>query len=171
MSKSFHFAFRQQRNLLRKSLLVGGGTCLVAVSLIATQSSTLNADKKPKLAPISTRMEEFVKKVQDDMTSALESVEGPSGSKFLKDTWTRSQGGYGCSAVLQDGKVFEKAGVNYSVISSPAPKPMLAQMRARKPMNLDDDKEYDMFVAGVSMVVHPHNPMAPTFHANYRFAK
>jgi hypothetical protein len=42
-------------------------------------------------------------------------------------------------------------------------------MRARKPMGLDENTEYDMFVAGVSLVIHPHNPMAPTFHANYRF--
>ena len=78
-------------------------------------------------------------------------------------------GGYGCSAVLQEGRVFEKAGVNYTILASPAPKGMLKQMRARKPMGLKDDADYDMFVAGVSMVIHPHNPFCPTFHANYRY--
>lgn len=72
--------------------------------------------------------------------------------------------------MLQDGKVFEKAGVNYSVIRSPAPKQMLERMRSKPSSKIAEGKEYDMFVAGVSMVVHPINPFAPTFHANYRFA-
>ena len=111
----------------------------------------------------------FVKQVQKNVTSALEAIEGPQGAKFLMDNWQRQEGGYGCSAVLQNGRVFEKGGVNYSVIASPAPKSMLQQMRARKPMGLNENAEYNMFVAGVSLVIHPHNPMAPTFHANYRF--
>ncbi|KAI8920554.1 Coproporphyrinogen III oxidase [Entophlyctis helioformis] len=118
--------------------------------------------------PISTRMETLVKKIQSDMVAALEEVEGPDGARFLHDSWERKEGGYGTSCVLQDGKVFEKAGVNVSIIASPAPKAMLAQMRARKD-SLKADGDLKMFVAGVSMVVHPHNPMAPTFHANYRY--
>ncbi|KAJ3274704.1 Coproporphyrinogen-III oxidase [Terramyces sp. JEL0728] len=119
--------------------------------------------------PLSIRMEQLVKDIQKEMVSGLEAFEGPDGKKFELDSWTRKEGGYGISAVLQDGKVFEKAGVNFSVISSPAPKPMLQHMRARKPMNVDDNKKYNMFVAGVSMVMHPVNPHAPTFHANYRY--
>ncbi|KAL2912484.1 Coproporphyrinogen-III oxidase [Polyrhizophydium stewartii] len=120
-------------------------------------------------APMSTRMEALVKKIQSDMTSALEELEGPSGGRFLHDSWTRKEGGFGTSCVLQDGRVFEKAGVSISIISSPAPKTMLAHMRARNREGLDPNGDYKMFVAGVSMVVHPHNPMAPTFHANYRY--
>ena len=33
---------------------------------------------------------------------------------------------------------------------------------------VDTNLDYEMFVAGVSMVIHPKNPNAPTFHANYR---
>ena len=148
-----------------------------AISLgagIATQSmktSVLEADSRlsqQNPTPVSKKMEAFVKQVQKNVISALEDVEGPSGAKFLLDNWKRQEGGYGCTAVLQNGKVFEKGGVNFSVIASAAPKSMLEQMRARKPMGLKDSMEYDMFVAGVSLVVHPHNPMAPTFHANYR---
>lgn len=131
----------------------------------------LEAEGRPnhQILPVSKKMEQFVKQVQINVTSAMEEIEGPQGAKFLMDNWKRTEGGYGCSAVLQNGRVFEKAGVNYSVIASPAPKSMLNQMRARKPIGIKDDLDYDMFVAGVSLVLHPHNPMAPTFHANYRY--
>jgi coproporphyrinogen III oxidase len=114
-------------------------------------------------------MEELVQEIQKRMTSELEQIEGSQGSKFIFDKWKRKEGGFGCSAVLQEGKVFEKAGVNVSIIRSAAPKPMLQQMRARKTIAIREDEEYDMFVAGVSMVIHPHNPHCPTFHANYRY--
>jgi coproporphyrinogen III oxidase len=119
--------------------------------------------------PISIRMENLVKRLQIELSEAIEKVEGPSGSRFIPDSWQRKEGGYGISSVLQEGRVFEKAGVNISIIQSPAPKAMLAQMRARKNDRIQDDKEYNMFVAGISTVMHPHNPMVPTFHANYRY--
>jgi coproporphyrinogen III oxidase len=44
---------------------------------------------------------------------------------------------------------------------------MLNHMRARKSNVIDmENKKYDMFVAGMSTVCHPQNPMAPTFHAS-----
>jgi coproporphyrinogen III oxidase len=43
---------------------------------------------------------------------------------------------------------------------------MIQHMRARKANVIDEKKEFDMFVAGMSTVCHPHNPMAPTFHAS-----
>jgi coproporphyrinogen III oxidase len=115
---------------------------------------------------MSQKMETLVTDVQARMTSLLSLIDG---KEFYFDRWTRKQGGFGCSAVLQNGNVFEKAGVNVSIIKSSAPPAMLKQMRARKSMDIDESKEYDMFVAGVSMVVHPWNPKAPTFHANYRY--
>eukprot|EP00842_Homolaphlyctis_polyrhiza_P001676 jgi/Hompol1/2509/HPOL_000064-RA len=114
-------------------------------------------------------MEELVKTTQSNLVRALEEIEGPDGGKFLYDSWVRSEGGFGTSCVLQDGKIFEKAGVNISIIASPAPPPLLARMRARENVNIDMTKNYKMFVAGISTVCHPHNPMAPTFHANYRY--
>ncbi|KAJ3373497.1 Coproporphyrinogen-III oxidase [Kappamyces sp. JEL0680] len=158
-------------------LLVAAGVGLGSM-LYSSHAGTVHADAKPTAhdnphAPISQKMEEFVKRVQRNLTSALEEVEGmqrsltpgPEGSKFKLDTWQRKEGrdtrlswlgGYGCSAVLQGGRVFEKAGVNYSVISSPAPKPMLAQMRARKALSIQDDKEYDMLrEKGSSLAAEP----------------
>jgi coproporphyrinogen III oxidase len=88
-------------------------------------------------------------------------------AKFKLDKWTKPlDAGYGISAIVQDSKIFEKAGVNYSVLRQKAPKNMLMQMADK--IQVDLDQEYEMFVAGVSMVIHPKNPNAPTFHANLR---
>ncbi|KAJ3252679.1 Coproporphyrinogen-III oxidase [Boothiomyces macroporosus] len=166
-------------NRLSSRILIGS---LAGVTIAAIPIQKVKAEQKlliPSVQneksdvassyPLSVKMEQLVKDIQREMVSGLEQFEGPDGKKFELDSWKRKEGGYGVSAVLQDGKVFEKAGVNFSVISSPAPKPMLQHMRSRKPMNLDDNKKYNMFVAGVSMVMHPVNPHAPTFHANYRY--
>ncbi|KAJ1885187.1 Coproporphyrinogen-III oxidase [Kickxella alabastrina] len=120
--------------------------------------------------PMHERMECFVLDLQDRLVTALESLE-PS-KKFLRDRWQREDGkGYGISCVLQDGVVYEKAGVNVSVIEGTLTAGQLKSMRDRNPQTaqkLDVGEEYDFRVAGVSVVVHPRNPYAPTAHKNYR---
>ncbi|KAI8817565.1 Coproporphyrinogen III oxidase [Fimicolochytrium jonesii] len=113
-------------------------------------------------------MADFVQNLQSEITAAVEEAEGPDGGRFFRDSWVRKEGGVGISCIMQDGKVFEKAGVNISIIASKAPEQMLAHMRARKREGIDKGP-YNMFVAGISLVLHPHNPMAPTVHANYRY--
>ncbi|RKP00205.1 hypothetical protein CXG81DRAFT_13499 [Caulochytrium protostelioides] len=121
---------------------------------------------------MSERMEAFVKRLQADIVTALERVEHATASPlnrcFVFDQWQRPQGGEGVSCVIQDGRVIEKGGVNVSVIRSPLPPAMAAQMRARKIADMGDGP-YDMFVAGISAVIHPRNPHAPTVHFNYRY--
>ncbi|KAJ1866922.1 Coproporphyrinogen-III oxidase [Coemansia sp. RSA 989] len=116
------------------------------------------------------RMESFVLDLQDRLVVALESLE-PS-QKFIRDRWEREDGkGYGISCVLQDGQVFEKAGVNVSVIEGTLTPGQLRSMRERNPQTakkLNANEQYDFRVAGVSVVVHPRNPYAPTAHKNYR---
>ncbi|KAJ3186236.1 Coproporphyrinogen-III oxidase [Gaertneriomyces sp. JEL0708] len=118
--------------------------------------------------PMSNKMEALVRRLQKEIVAALEEVEGSDGKRFWRDSWVRAEGGEGISCVLQDGKVFEKAGVNISIVASKAPEQMLAHMRARKREGIEKGP-YDMFVAGISLVIHPVNPMAPTVHANYRY--
>ena len=84
------------------------------------------------------------------------------GQSFAEDAWDREQGGGGRSRVLENGNVFEKAGVNFSHVhgdglppSATAARPELAG-RSFQAM-------------GVSLVIHPHNPYVPTSHANVRF--
>ncbi|KAJ3037819.1 Coproporphyrinogen-III oxidase [Rhizophlyctis rosea] len=116
-----------------------------------------------------TKMTHLVRKLQKQITTRLESLEGPDGARFLVDAWQRAEGGEGVSCIMQDGKVFEKGGVNISIVASKAPEGMLNHMRARKREGIEKGKKYEMFVAGISLVMHPRNPYVPTVHANYRY--
>ncbi|XP_014474448.1 PREDICTED: oxygen-dependent coproporphyrinogen-III oxidase [Dinoponera quadriceps] len=112
-----------------------------------------------------TRMELLVMKTQADFCRALQSLE--SDGSFLVDRWTRKEGGGGVTCVLQDGRVFEKAGVNVSVVTGVLPPGAVQQMRARGRQMPDSSVSF--FAAGVSAVIHPRNPMVPTMHFNYRY--
>ena len=112
------------------------------------------------------RMEAFIKEQQKVIVEQLEKLDG---KKFRIDTWERDAGGGGISCVLQDGNVFEKAGVNISTVYGTLPKAAIAKMRANH-KNIDTSVDsLPFFASGLSMVLHPHNPMAPTVHLNYRY--
>lgn len=112
------------------------------------------------------KMEVLVMKTQADFCKALESLED-SDHRFRVDRWTRKEGGGGISCVLEDGVVFEKAGVNVSVVTGSLSPAAVQQMRARgKKMQ---QETVPFFAAGVSAVIHPRNPMVPTIHFNYRY--
>lgn len=112
-----------------------------------------------------TKMELLVMKTQADFCRALESLES-DGSSFEVDRWSRKEGGGGITCVLQDSQVFEKAGVNVSVVTGILPPNAIQQMRARG-KKMEDSVPF--FAAGVSAVIHPRNPMIPTIHFNYRY--
>lgn len=115
---------------------------------------------------MKTRMELFIMKIQTDFVRALESEEN-FGKRFIVDRWQRKEGGGGITCVLQDGDVFEKAGVNISVVSGQLPAAAVQQMRSRgKKLG---DGALPFFAAGVSAVIHPRNPFIPTIHFNYRY--
>jgi coproporphyrinogen III oxidase len=111
-------------------------------------------------------MEEFIKERQHHIVEIIEKVDG---QKFKVDTWERPNGGGGISCVLQGGNVFEKAGVNISVVYGKLPRPAIQRMRADHKALDPDIESLDFFAAGLSLVLHPHNPMAPTVHLNYRY--
>ena len=81
--------------------------------------------------------------------------------RFEHDKWQRAEGGGGVTAVLSDGEVFERAGVARSVIRGTRLPPSATQRNpqlAGRPWR----------AMGVSVVVHPRNPHAPTAHMNVR---
>src|SRR6266581_299948 len=95
--------------------------------------------------------------LQNRIVAELERIDGHS---FRSDRWGRSEGG-GESRIIEDGGVFERGGVNFSRVrgerlppSASASRPELAG-RAWEAM-------------GVSLVLHPRNPYAPTVHLNVR---
>ncbi|KAL2018537.1 hypothetical protein VTK56DRAFT_749 [Thermocarpiscus australiensis] len=121
------------------------------------------------VSPMRLRMEKFAKEQQKEIVRALEEVDG---TKFRVDEWQRKEGGGGITCVLQDGNVFEKAGVGVSVVYGTLPKPAIMKMRANH-KNIADEGDIpdslEFFAAGLSLIVHPKNPMAPTVHLNYRY--
>jgi len=93
--------------------------------------------------------------------SIVDRLAGVDGRAFLRDEWTRPEGGGGITQLLEDGAVFERAGVNFSHVhganlppSASAGRPELAG-RSFQAM-------------GVSLVLHPRNPYVPTVHLNVR---
>ncbi|MEX0747034.1 MAG: oxygen-dependent coproporphyrinogen oxidase [Rhodothermales bacterium] len=104
------------------------------------------------------RMQAFVEELQGTIRHRLEQVDGKG--TFWVDPWERPGGGGGLTAVLEDGAVFEKAGVNTSSVHGVLPERMAAALGVeRRPF----------FATGISLVIHPHNPYVPTVHANFRY--
>lgn len=114
------------------------------------------------------KMEKMCMDVQHAFCQALEKYEGDDGIRFKVDRWKRKEGGGGITCVLQDGKVFEKAGVNISVVHGNLPPAAVKQMRSRG-KQLPENQTLPFFAVGISCVIHPVNPMVPTLHFNYRY--
>ena len=104
-------------------------------------------------------VERYLTDLQSRICEALEALE--SSAKFGADRLTRADGGGGCSRVLEEGDVLEKAGVNFSHITGER---LPAAATARRPELADCRFE----ALGLSLIVHPRNPFAPTTHANLR---
>jgi coproporphyrinogen III oxidase len=109
-------------------------------------------------AEFSQRVKAYFESLQTTICSALEELDGKA--KFGKDAWERGEGGGGLTCVLEDGAVFEKAGIGVSTVFGPMPESI-----ARK-LNVEPT---DFFATGISLVIHPRNPMVPTVHMNYRY--
>ncbi|KAF3690881.1 Oxygen-dependent coproporphyrinogen-III oxidase, mitochondrial [Channa argus] len=113
-----------------------------------------------------TRMEMLIMETQADFCKALEKVDGGT---FKVDRWERKEGGGGISCVMQDGKVFEKAGVNVSVVFGNLTEEAARQMTSRGKVLKGKDGKLPFCAMGVSSVIHPKNPHIPTVHFNYRY--
>ena len=108
-------------------------------------------------------MVEMVHRIQDIICDAIAQLDS---STFREDKWTREEGGGGRSRVFSGGHVFEKAGVNVSVVHGILSPEAASRMGGGNDLGSDN---LDFFATGLSLVLHPHNPMAPTVHANYRY--
>ncbi|OBQ55014.1 coproporphyrinogen III oxidase [Tamlana sp. s12] len=101
---------------------------------------------------------QYIQNLQDQITSKLELIDGKA--TFQEDLWERPEGGGGRTRVIENGHVFEKGGVNISGVHGKLPKSMQAYFKVG---------DVDFFACGLSLVLHPKNPMAPTVHANWRY--
>ena len=102
----------------------------------------------------------YLLSLQDRICAAIEAEDG--AARFREDVWERPDGGGGRSRVLSDGAVFEQAGVGFSDVFGASLPPSAS---AQRPELAGRSFE----ALGVSLVLHPLNPYAPTTHMNVRF--
>ncbi|MGH8517116.1 MAG: coproporphyrinogen III oxidase, partial [Panacagrimonas sp.] len=110
--------------------------------------------------PDAQAVERWLRGLQTRICEALEQADG--GARFGSDAWVRAEGGGGLTRILEDGALFERAGVGFSLVhgarlppSASAARPELAGRGFR--------------AMGVSLVLHPRNPHVPTTHLNVRY--
>ncbi|HVE81221.1 MAG TPA: oxygen-dependent coproporphyrinogen oxidase [Myxococcales bacterium] len=103
-------------------------------------------------------MEAFVRGLQDQICAEVERLDGLA--RFREDVWEREGGGGGRTRMLEDGAVFERAGVGFSAVHG-----QLSEAFARR---LQGEGQ-SFYATGVSLVFHPRSPLVPTVHANFRF--
>lgn len=116
------------------------------------------------------KFELLCRTAQADICKAIEELDGEG--KFRSDAWVRESGGGGISRVLSGGKVFEKAGVNLSVVYGTMPQEALKAATERgvdRAKGMAPGERIPFFACGLSSVMHPKNPFAPTMHFNYRY--
>ncbi len=101
---------------------------------------------------------DYFRGLQSAIVSGLEALDG---GRFRADPWTRAEGGGGESRILEDGALFERAGVNFSRVQGASLPPSAT---AARPQLAGRGFE----AMGVSLVLHPRNPYCPTVHMNVR---
>lgn len=99
----------------------------------------------------------IIHQLQDNICAAVEACDGKA--TFVEDKWERAEGGGGKTRVIANGNVFEKGGVNTSIVFGEVTEAMKTQLK------INGAK---WFACGMSIVIHPVNPFVPTVHCNYR---
>ena len=96
--------------------------------------------------------------LQLDIATKIAAIDGKSS--FVPDHWVRAEGGGGTASVLIEGRILEKAGVNFSAVWGETPTKILDKLNLEKAA---------FYGTGVSIVMHPFNPMVPIIHMNIRY--
>ena len=108
--------------------------------------------------------------LRDDICQRFEALEQAAGDSqlgtrsagtFSRKIWDRPDGGGG-EMSLMHGRVFEKVGVNISVVHGQ----FSADFGKTIPGTENDN---GFWAAGISLVAHPQNPHVPAAHMNTRF--
>lgn len=102
----------------------------------------------------------YILTLQDTICQGLEAAD--SKARFQQEEWKRDegQGGGGRTRIIANGNIFEKGGVNTSVVYGTVTDNMRVHLKM-------DGAEW--FACGLSLVLHPYNPFVPTVHANWRY--
>ncbi len=144
----------------------GSSTSCTGTRAMLDTHSALGVDSRRAM----TELVEHLQAQICERAEALERTAAPDGraaATFADDAWEREGSGEsllgaGSTRVLAGGAVFEKAGVNVSIVTGDRLPPSVLAQRPEL-------AEHRFFVCGVSTVLHPLNPYAPTAHANFRY--
>ena len=101
---------------------------------------------------------QYIHGLQDTICAGLEKADGKA--RFIEDKWERPEGGGGKTRVISGGAIFEKGGVNTSIVHGVLPAAM------QQAFNVP---ESNFWACGLSLVIHPLNPYVPTIHGNWRY--
>ena len=107
-----------------------------------------------------TKVKNYLLDLQNRNCALLEKQDGKE--TFKEDTWKRAEGGGGRTRIMQNGDVFEQAGVGFSHVFGDKLPPAATTQRP-------DLAGRSFQAMGVSLVIHPSNPYVPTSHCNVRF--
>jgi len=104
----------------------------------------------------------WFRSLQQDICDSLEKTDGKG--VFRDDKWERKGGGGGLSKIMENGDVIEKGGVNFSAVNGKL------SAEAVKSLNIGEEgSDVNFFATGISIVIHPFNPMVPIIHMNIRY--
>ena len=115
--------------------------------------------------PDASAVKSYLLQLQESIVAGLEPLDGGS---FARDEWSRPAGageglgGGGIGRIIEDGQVFERAGVNFSHVTGARLPPSASASRPEVA-----GRSFEAM--GVSLVIHPRNPYCPTVHMNVRF--
>ncbi|MFI5205169.1 MAG: oxygen-dependent coproporphyrinogen oxidase [Flavobacteriales bacterium] len=109
------------------------------------------------MKPSREQIADEFKKIQNEICSGIELLDGKG--KFSEDRWNREGGGGGISRVIAGGDLLEKGGVNFSEVHGIPPNVLKEEFKDAT----------NFFATGVSIVLHPHNPLVPIIHMNIRY--
>jgi len=101
---------------------------------------------------------DHIRSLQDKICKELEETDGKV--KFVSDVWERPGGGGGDTRIISNGNVFEKGGVNISIVHGELSPQAALKLKVQGT---------SFFACGLSLVIHPYNPFVPTVHANWRY--
>ena len=114
----------------------------------------------PPIGPFQEAVEAYFRGLQETICRALERADGAGA--FRQDLWQHAHGGGGATRVLERGAVIEKGGVNFSSVRSRLSPALASKMEVA---------EQEISATGISLVLHPASPMAPTVHLNLRYLR
>lgn len=123
-----------------------------------TTDPTLTNGSDP--TPDAAAVKAYLMSLQDDLCRKLVTLD--QHGEFQDDTWHRDEGGGGRARILQNGGLFESAGINFSHVHGASLPPSATHSRPELA-----GRSFEAM--GVSLVFHPFNPYIPTTHANVRF--